>query len=189
MKTKLFIATLFFGLLTLTVNAQEAEPEKEYEIGASLKYWMPGEIYIAGPGSLDKEGGIFLNAYADYNIVRKFAIGAYFNYGPSIKVEESSDGDASFFESGMQLKVKIFAGNIKICPALQIGYRTLKVEDYDALKGQGLAVNLNADVVIPTKGKISLVPSIGFLSQPVGGNDIGNVDWVPIMFIGFGIAF
>ncbi|HCT31156.1 MAG TPA: hypothetical protein DIW31_10600 [Bacteroidales bacterium] len=147
---------------------------------------MSGDMYFLD--DIEKEGGIFLNAYADYNIVRKFAIGAYVNYGPTFKAKDI-DADGSFFESGMQLKVRIFAGNIKVCPALQIGYRTIKIEDIDALDTKGLAVNFNADIVIPINGKISLVPSVGFLSQPVGGNDVGDVSWAPIMYIGFGIAF
>ncbi|MGE0078736.1 MAG: outer membrane beta-barrel protein [Bacteroidales bacterium] len=186
MKTKLLITILFLSVFAFSANAQNTENEKGYEIGASLKYWMPGDMYFID--DVKKEGGIFLNAYADYNIVPKFAVGAYFNFGPSFSVEEA-DQTGQFSEIGMQLKIRIFAGNIKICPALQIGYRGIKIEDIKALKTDGFAVNMNTDIVIPTKSKILLVPSIGFLAQPVGGNDIGDVTFAPIPYIGFGISF
>lgn len=186
MKTRLFITFLFASVIFYTANAQETQTEKEYEIGASVKYWMAGDIYFID--DVEKEGGVVLNAYADYNIVPKFAVGAYFNYGPNFSVEESEES-GKFSEIGMQLKVRILAGSIKICPALQIGYRSIKVEDIKELKTDGFGVNMNLDIVIPTKGKLAIVPSIGFLSQPVGGNDIGDVTWAPIMFLGVGIAF
>ncbi|RPH32155.1 MAG: hypothetical protein EHM93_10485 [Bacteroidales bacterium] len=186
MKQKLLLSILLLGILSFSVNAQDVEKEKEYELGASVKYWMAGDMYFIQ--DVKKEGGIFLNAYADYNIVPKFAVGAYFNFGPSFSVEEA-DQTGQFTEIGMQLKIRIFAGSIKICPALQIGYRGIKIEDIKALKTDGFAVNMNTDIVIPTNSKILLVPSIGFLAQPVGGNDIGDVTFAPIPYIGFGIAF
>ncbi len=182
MKTKTFLLSIALVFSVLTTKAQD---EKGYEIGVSAKYWLGGEMYFNG--TVDKEPGFFLNAYADYNIVPKFAVGAYTNFGPGMKIE-GSDRSATMAEFGMQMKIRIFAGNIKICPALQIGYRSISVEDYAILKADAMALNLNVDFVIPTKSKIALVPSFGFLAQPVGGNDYGDVTFTPIIFVGFGVS-
>ncbi|MHC1704254.1 MAG: hypothetical protein AB9846_10135 [Tenuifilaceae bacterium] len=99
MKQKLLLSIFVLGILSFSVNAQDVEKEKEYELGASLKYWMAGDMYFIGDS--EKEGGVFLNAYADYNIVRKFAIGAYINYGPSFKAKDV-DTDGNFFEKGLR---------------------------------------------------------------------------------------
>lgn len=169
---------------------------KQYDIGFSAGFWLPGTITIEDVDA-DKEMGPLIRIFYDSYINPKFAVGAYFNYSSAVISYETLEADADFLEFGVALKPRFFIGpDMALKPGLNLGYRMANREllmGYEAAdtntKSKGLGVNLSVELQFMQNDDYIFFVEGGFLSQPSGGNSDADVTWGPILYLTCGLAF
>ncbi len=160
------------------------------EFGATVGLWLGGDISFNDYGvERSKNAGFLLRLFYDASVAEKIAVGAYFNFSPT--TSEASDYGATMIEFGGSIKPRfpLGDGSAVIKPGLNIGYRRYS-SDSPVMKDVS-AMGLNASVEIQFNVQQVFVPyfEIGFLAQPVGGNDLTGVSFPPIIYFGAGAAF
>lgn len=186
-----FLPGVIFFILNSASYAADSKnlQSREYDIGIAAGLWLPGTVWI-GDDELDKDAGPLLRVFADMYVAPKFAVGAYGNYSSVSLSSEFVDVDGSFWELGVSFKPKFMVSpDMAVKPGLNIGYResSLDIDDFDTI--DGLGVNLSVELQFALEGGYILFIDGGFLSQPVGGNDVYDVQWAPIVYLSAGIAF
>lgn len=169
---------------------------KQYDIGFSAGFWLPGTITIEDV-DVDKKIGPLVRIFYDSYINPKFAVGAYFNYSSAVLSYETLEADADFLEFGVALKPRFFIGpDMALKPGLNLGYRMANRElliGYESAdtntKSKGLGVNLSVELQFMQNDDYIFFIESGFLSQPTGGNSDADVTWGPILYITCGLAF
>ena len=169
---------------------------KQYDIGFSAGFWLPGTITIEDV-DVDKKIGPLIRIFYDSYINPKFAVGGYFNYSSAVISYETLEADADFLELGIAFKPRFFiAPDMALKPGLNLGYRIANREllmGYEAAdtntKSTGMGVNLSVELQFMQKDDYIFFIESGFLTQPTGGNSDASVTWGPILYITCGLAF
>lgn len=169
---------------------------KQYDIGFSAGFWLPGTITIEDVDA-DKKIGPLVRIFYDSYINPKFAVGAYFNYSSAVISYETLEADADFLEFGIALKPRFFIGpDMALKPGLNMGYRMANRElliGYESpdtnTKSKGLGVNLSVELQFMQDDDYIFFVEGGFLSQPTGGNSDADVTWGPILYLTCGLTF
>ncbi len=180
-----------FIFLNISVFCQVSSfSSKTADYGIAVGAWFGGEVSLADlDADIDKETGLLLQAFADFYLMEKLAMGVYVNY--SNASFEETDETTDVFEIGGSIKPRFIlsGGSLAIKPGLQIGYRTESIDIEGAEDIMGLGVNVSVEFQFATESNITPFGVIGFLSQPAGGNDDTDVTFGPIFYLGAGVAF
>ncbi|MBN1397282.1 MAG: hypothetical protein JXA06_04540 [Bacteroidetes bacterium] len=158
------------------------------DIGITAAYWLAGEVTVGGSYA-DKEGGLLLRAFYDEYIMPKLGVGFFVNFSPV--TYEGSGVDITMIEFGGAIKPRfpLADGKAVLKIGLNIGYR-MESSDFERLdKVDALGINLSVEVQFKTESSIAPFAEIGFLSQPVGGNEYYDIQSPPIIYLGGGVAF
>ncbi len=166
-------------VLPLAVSGQDL-PKSELTVAAG--YLFEGSAYVWVPNRYGSFGDTYV-VKADYvgffsNVV---GLGGYVSYAlPYYGIYES----VTMMELGMVCKARFKAGEKFVVKfPLYIGYR-----GYGGGAGRALAVNFSG--VLQYQGeKLRPFLDVGFISQPVGGNDYSDITFAPIMQVSAGLAF
>lgn len=164
-------------VLPMTVAAQDL-PKSEFSF--SLGYLFEGEGYLAYFDSYGSVGETF-HVRADY--VGYF--GANFGMGgfASFSNPYYFSSEVSALEFGFVVKPRVSASeNIVFKFPIYVGYRT-----YGNSMGQGLGIDFSAQVQLQME-KVRPFFELGFLSQPVGGNDATDATYSPTFLIALGLS-
>ena len=169
---------------------------KNYDIGVSAGFWLPGTISIEDI-DVDKGIGPLIRIFVDSYINPKFAVGGYFNYSSATLSYEGLDANADFLELGIAFKPRFFIEpNMALKPGLNIGYRIANRElmygyespDTDT-SSRGLGLNLSVELQFMQSADYIIFIEGGFLTQPAGGNSDADVTWGPILYLTCGLTF
>jgi len=136
---------------------------------------------------IDTEMGWMVGVKGDGMLGERFSMG-FFLQRAGIKGEDMS-GEAAVTTIGGTLKGHF--GNpdgVKFRPALAIGYQMISHEDFNE-DTQGLDVGAILEVAIPTSKTAAVDVELGFISQPVGGNDDFDLTFAPILYLNVGYEF
>jgi len=161
---------------------------RDRDVGITAAYWLSGEISVGGMRP-EKEGGLLLRAFYDEYILEKLGVGAYVNFSP-VSTEGSSEG-ATIIEFGGSIKPRfsLADGKSVLKIGLNIGYRMQSSDVIVMDKIDAMGLNLTVEVQFTTSSSIVPFVEIGFLSQPVGGNEYYDIQFPPILYFGGGVAF
>jgi hypothetical protein len=151
--------------------------------------WLSGNVSIDDYGvTVTKNTSFMLKACYDGYLIDKLAMGLYVLYSPATWGQNSNT--ANVFQVGGSIKPRFImsGGAVAIKPGLLIGYRTISSDMANIESAQGLAIDASVEFQFESTG---LIPTfeIGFLTQPVGGNDYSGISWAPIFYVGGGVAF
>jgi hypothetical protein len=111
---------------------------------------------------------------------KNFGIGFYVNIGSPWY---DGNGETFMVEFGPSVKWRIDLNKVVVVPAIYIGYRS-----YEDPAGEGLGLNLSIKAQFPQDTFIPFI-DVGFLSQPVGGNDDTDATFSPVLIFGAGVGF
>ena len=169
----------------LLLAAAPAQAQVEFTVAAAVV--APGSIYVT-PYDWDTSAGFTLNAGVDYPVAPRLSAGLVLQYS-SVTASELDVG-VSAFGAGVSLKVLLGdrAGwHYKL--GANILYQLDQVDVEGAEDAQGLGVGALFEVLKPISTSTNIVGQVGFITQPSGGNDVADVTWGPIFFLGAGVAF
>ncbi|MGD0590265.1 MAG: hypothetical protein ABSA44_05640 [Bacteroidota bacterium] len=171
-------------------NTPKGLMSRTADFGVTAALWLGGKVRIVDYDiKTDKNPGFLLRAFYDAYVVEKLAVGAYANFSP-VSVEWYST-TAAIYEVGGAIKGRfpLGDGSIVIKPGLNIGYRMISSDYYIIDKSDAMALNASIEIQFNTKNLFVPFFEIGFLAQPVGGNDYTNITFPPIIYLGGGVAF
>jgi hypothetical protein len=165
-------------------------PNKTADYGIAICAWFGGELYFEYyDRDISKETSFLLQSFADFYLMEKLAMGIYANFS-SFSFEDY-DETATIYEFGVSIKPRFIlaGGSLAIKPGLQLGYRGQSSDISAADEVQGMGLNFSIEFQFNIGSNITPFGIIGFLSQPLGGNDATDVTYKPIFYFGGGIAF
>ena len=177
-KTMVLVALLWPGVAA-------AQLEVNVALGGQF-----GGTYDVSPGpDLGADGGFFSKLGVDYFFSEYFGIGSYLAYGMSFNGRQ---GDINAVEFGITLKPRysfddaLGSTDIVVTPELMVGWRG----SYPGFgpSSNGLALNFGLDLRARFENGFAIFVEPGFLTQPVGGNDLADVTFSPIGFVVAGVA-
>ena len=175
---------LFLLVLLIFSTSLLAKPGNN-QLSISATYMLEDDnLYFAEANSYFFVGdALIFKAEYDYYLAsfgRNFGIGLFANIG-----SPWYDGfeETSMTEFGPSLKWRFDINQMEIIPAIYIGYRS-----YDGDAGEGLGINFSLKAQFPQDNFIPFI-DIGFLTQPVGGNDDTDMTFSPVFTIGGGVGF
>jgi len=157
------------------------------ELSVSGGFLLPGEAYVE---EFDFYPDIDLSpmvslSYDSYQI-SSLGFGVFLN-AASLSVEGEG---GTMITLGGAVKPRWMVGAAKdltLDIGLGIGYRSVSSDEFeDSI--QGLALNCLIELTKPMTTH-DLIFSLGFISQPTGGNEDITVTWAPIFHLGVGISF
>jgi len=177
---------------TKSVSSSQITPQgmmaRHHDVGLTAALWLGGEISVGG-GRPEKDAGLLLRLFYDEYIIEKLGVGAYVNFSPVSSAGISTG--ATMFEFGGAIKPRfpLAEGKAVLKLGLNIGYR-MQSSDIPAMdKIDAMGLNLTVEVQFATSSSLAPFIEMGFLSQPVGGNQDYTVQFPPIMYFGAGVAF
>lgn len=187
---RFFTALIFVSAVgTSTLNAQ-GFTARSGDFGISANLWLSGNIALHAWGTdVTKNTAPLVHIFYDAYLMDKLSMGLFINYSPA-SIGTASIG-VTMIDIGFSIKPRFLVANgeVAIKPGINIGYRTGASEsgNMDAMD----AMALNGSVEIQFSPDAQLMPfiEIGFITQPVGGNDITGVSWAPIFYVGGGVVF
>jgi len=149
------------------------------ELNVSAGYLFEGEVYVWEPNQYGSVGETFLikvdytGYFSDY-----VGLGGYFSIA---KPYYYAFENVSMAEVGVVAKARFKAGDKFLFKVpLYLGYRM-----YGGQGGKALAVNLSG--VLEYQGeKFRPFLDVGFLTQPVGGNDFSDMTFGPVFQVSVG---
>jgi hypothetical protein len=160
------------------------------DFGITAGLWLAGDIGFDEWGiDREKDPGFVVRIFYDAAVAEKIMLGAYFNFSPVSSPASSSD--ATMIEIGGSIKARfpLGEGSATIKPGLNFGYRMYS-SDADIMdKVDALGLNFSCEVQFDVHQIFVPYCEIGFLAQPVGGNNITGITFPPIIYLGAGIAF
>ena len=175
---------ILISLLFLQINLF-AQSKHNSELSIAGTFMVESDnLFIAEANRYFFVGdALLLKAEYDYyldSFSKHFGLGLYINIG-----SPWYDGyeETSMTEIGTSLKWKFFINKVVLIPAAYVGYRS-----YEGSAGEGLGLNLSVKAQLP-QDKFIPFAEIGFLTQPVGGNDESDATYSPVFIFGGGVAF
>ncbi len=164
----------------------ESYLRKSWAVGGLVGFSTPGTVYM-GSGEFDTEMSYVLDAYADAILVPKFSVGVYFTLAPIIP---KGGRDAMLISGGVSLKARFaLTDRVGLRPGITLGYNSVSVDSSSIDTFMGFNAGVQVDFPIALSRSGSLVPRLGFYSQPVGGNGDISMEFPPIVYIAFGYEF
>jgi hypothetical protein len=160
------------------------------DFGITASLWLGGKIRIEDYGvKTDKNPGFLLKVFYDAYIVEKFSIGAYASFAP-VSVEFYSTSATSYeFGGSLKGRFPLSDGSMVFKPGINFGYRAISSDYYRIDESDAFALNGSFELQFDTKGKFVPFIEVGFMTQPVGGNDYTSITFPPIFYLGGGVAF
>ena len=157
------------------------------ELSVSGGFLLPGEAYV-------EEGDFYPET--DLSPMVSFSFDSYqsptLGFGVFLNAASLSvEGEGgTMFTLGGAIKPRWMVGAAKdytLDIGLLIGYRSVSSDEFnDSI--EGLALNCLIELTKPSATR-DLIFSLGFISQPTGGNEDITVTWAPIFHIGIGTSF
>lgn len=172
---RILIACLL--VVPLSVAAQDL-PKSEFSF--SLGYLFEGEGYLAYFDSYGSVGDTF-HFRADYvgYFGDNFGMGGFVSYSNPYYF----GSEVSAVEFGFVIKGRVAASeNVAVKFPLYVGYRS-----YGENMGQGLGIDLSAQLQFQME-KVRPFVELGFLTQPIGGNDATDATYSPTFLIAVGLS-
>lgn len=182
-----------FHLLTLAVLLSSAAAHAGPSWGVALKGALltEGEVRLDGDdfeAKMQTETAILGVVEAHRWVAEGFGIGVYGAFA-TLSVEDTDDGEATLRVVGATLKTRFDMGDAtELRLGVNIGYQQVEPEDSDSDEINGLGVGATADLVFGT-ASTRFLGTVGFLSQPSGGNDDIELTFEPIWYFGAGVEF
>jgi hypothetical protein len=160
------------------------------DFGVTVGSWLGGNLSLHEWGiKREKNAGFLLRTFYDAYLAEKIAVGLFFNYSPMTSPASSHSATMIEFGGSIKPRFPLGDGSAVFKPGLNIGYRMYSSESDVMDKAKGLGINASLELQFDIKSIIAPYIEIGFLSQPVGGNDVTGMSYAPIIYIGGGIAF
>ncbi len=158
---------------------------KQSETSIAIIYWMGGSISLGDLGvETDKDAGLMFKYTWDNVSPDGSSFGFFFQYAPSVTLS-LVEGSGTMMEYGATFKTTLQSESDMVMKAgLNIGYRTITASGIDDIEGLGLNASLR---MIPQNKDSKLYFDVGFLTQPTGGNDLTEVTFGPIIYLGAGL--
>jgi hypothetical protein len=180
---------------------------RTYDLGVSVGLSFGGEINLVYIGTIHpkKDAGLIVRVFYDEYLIENIAVGVYINFSPvsfkgqisapdyqysSSYFSESANTSLTMFEIGGSLKARFpFAeGGAVLKIGGNVGYRKYSA-DSPLIKSDALGLNVSIEIQFKTDTKIVPFIETGFFSQPVGGNDLIDLTFSPLMYLSAGVAF
>ncbi len=155
--------------------------------GTALRYVFEGEGYLDPPDRYTALGSsIMFSGEAAFPWGDWLVGGGYVNFSSGVEIYYL-DYSPSVLELGFFLGPQFDVGSDHQARAVaQIGYRGW-LGGGNAM--EGLGTNLNMNFIFNKSSSISPKIDLGFVAQPVGGNDIYFFSHSPTWYIGGGAIF
>lgn len=160
-----------------------AAPPAAWSLGGAVALLLPGEVTVQGTGA-GTSTGVTARLQGDYFLGPRLSVAGLVQ-ASSFEVEGYG---STVIGLGVGLSVHFGqADQMHLRGTLGLQYQ---VSSSDAGGGsfEGLGVPLNVDLVFPSAGS-ELYATVGFITQPSGGNADYEVTWGPIFYAGVGGAF
>jgi len=194
--SRILIALIFAVSMTSSAFAGNLE-NRSHDIGLYGGVLFPGTISIDSDVAsidVDSEMGFTLKGYFDQFVLPMFAVGVYGQYSSTTLTYGDLEVSADMYEFGLTFKPKfMITPTSAIKPGLEIGYRKSTRESFapdDILTdADGLALNMSAEVQFMLDNGYIFGITLGFITQPTGGNEEADVTWAPIFYALAGIVF
>jgi hypothetical protein len=174
-------------------NAQRAPQglmSRNGDFGVTVGLWFGGNINIKKYGiKREKDTGFLLRAFYDASVAEKICVGAYFNFSPVSSPASTSGATLLEFGGSIKPRFPLGDGSAVIKPGLNIGYRMYSSDSNVMDKVDAMGLNVSVEVQFDIKNIFVPYIEVGFLAQPVGGNDITGISFPPIIYLGVGAAF
>jgi hypothetical protein len=160
------------------------------DFGVTAGVWLAGDFSLEDFGvKRQKNAGFLLRTFYDAYVAEKIAVGAYFNFSPTSSPASSHGATMIEFGGSIKPRFPLGDGSAVIKPGLNIGYRMYSSDSGTMDKVNALGLNASVEIQFDVKNIFVPYVEIGFLAQPVGGNDITGISFPPIIYIAGGIAF
>lgn len=169
--------------------AEEAavKKEKSWLLGLKAGALLGGEMSVDTGSSFDVETdpGFASNITFDAGVAPKLTIGAFLFVARS---QTGEGGEFSLATIGGTIKGRFtFGDGLQLRPGMHVGYQTISPDEEDS--AIGFDIGAVVELAIPSSGNREWLVEVGFISQPVGGNDDYDLAFGPIFFIAGGIGF
>jgi len=136
---------------------------------------------------VDTEMGWMVGVKGDGMVAERFSMG-FFLQRIGVKAKDM-EGEAAVTTIGGTLKGHFGQPDgVKFRPGLAIGYQMVSHEEFSE-DTQGLDMGAVLEVAIPTSKAGAVDIELGFISQPVGGNDDFDLTFAPILYLNVGYEF
>lgn len=186
------LASAVVLLAPATLSSQE--PERRIEFGAALGYLFEGEAYLA---EIDRDVAVgatpLLHLNAGVPVRENVVAGGYANLAVP-EIGPWTDG-GTLLEIGVEVTPSFEAGasGASIAVPLNLGFRNYSTSDEFVFRGvtgdwTGLGTNAAVEYRLPRETYV-LRGQLGFLAQPLGGNDESDVTFAPIYYLAVGIGY
>jgi hypothetical protein len=196
---------------TLSPSTAQEHPQglmaRTHDLGVSAGLSFGGEINLVYIGTIHpkKDAGLILRVFYDEYLIEKFSVGVYVNFAPvsfkgqirepdyqysSSYFSESANTSLTMFEIGGSLKARfpLADGGAALKIGVNAGYRKYSA-DSPLIQSNALGLNVSVEIQLKTDTKIVPFIETGFFSQPVGGNDLIDLTFSPLLYLSAGIAF
>jgi len=188
-KTGVLVLVLCASIGTVVSSQGQSFTEPRYDLGASIGYWVSGDVYLGLPDDWYSKNGSFLfRTWFDGYLMPKLAAGVYVNLS-SVNFDDF-DTEATMYEFGVALKPRFLVSpEFAIKPGVNLGYRGASSDtaaaEFDAF-GLNLSVELQYQPAPLAEYGMYVFADTGFLSQPAGGNEDQDITFPPIFYISIG---
>jgi hypothetical protein len=162
--------------------------EQSFNVGLKAGVLFPGTVDVEGV-DLDLEAGPLFHASVDLVVAPKLSLGAFLLFART--QPEDIDRDVSILTLGATIKGRFIGGpgELQLRPGIMLGYQKISVENVSD-DSTGMDVGAVAELSIPFGGGFTAaLIELGFITQPVGGNDDAEITFGPIFFLTGGIEF
>ncbi|MCA9597771.1 MAG: hypothetical protein KC776_30875 [Myxococcales bacterium] len=170
-----------------------APTDPTWSLGLKAGVLVPGSVYVKElDRNLDTSMGPLALASIDGIVAPKLSLGAFLLHArPSLDVG-GDDLSTAITTLGATIKARFGDPQaIQFRPGIAFGYQLIDLtegdDDFDVIKGFDIGGLF--EVSIPTGSSLRVPIELGFISQPVGGNDQTDVTFSPIFYLAAGVEF
>lgn len=180
----MFRLSLYIGLASALAATARAE-ENRFGVAAGLL--VPTSFEVDGQSPPTDPGPLVTFTF-DREVHPRVDLGLFLVGGGFVAGER--EHLVNLFEFGFAAHLRQPLGDRALMRiGAGVGYRRLFADlaRYDRV--QGLALDGDVELSYPILPRLIGQLKLGVLSQPVGGNDVGEVYWTPIPYLAIGAVF
>jgi len=163
---------------------------KSWGIIAKGGAYLGGEYYVEPKMPYhwyETDLGLFSGLELEAILARSFSAGFFVH-----SVFTSSgrfDGDITIMTMGLTLKGRIDLGSVELRPGAALGYQISAIEDSNLDNVTGFSPGAMVQVAYPLQNGHAVVGEVGFITQPIGGNDQIDLTFGLHFYLALGYEF
>ncbi len=157
-----------------------------WNIGLKGGRLFEGEVYVeVVDQTVDSDAGAMLMVNVDALVGRRISMGG-FAFRAAFDLGNT---DTTITTLGGTLKARLDIGEIELRPGVAVGYQVVDVDESEVDDITGFDIGGFMEVSIPFVDAAHGLVELGFITQPSGGNDDGEITWGPIIYLLVGVEF